>query len=137
MLFGLQKANRSAWRNEVVTSEPGLGTAGEEGQDAGSDRRALRLESKLGKLAPEATKAFWAYDKGALADGAIPKKYKEMMAVGAALTTQCAYCIEIHRSRLSKPVPARRNWRRRFTSRRHFALAPPSHMARIFWNSDS
>jgi AhpD family alkylhydroperoxidase len=57
----------------------------------------LKKLPKLGKLTPEATKAFWAYDKAALADGAIPKKYKELMAVAVALTTQCAYCIEIHR----------------------------------------
>ena len=48
-------------------------------------------------LAPEAMAAFWAYDKAALADGAIPKKYKELMAIAVALTTQCAYCIELHR----------------------------------------
>ena len=52
---------------------------------------------KADTLAPEATSAFWAYDKAALADGAIPKKYKELMAIAVALTTQCAYCIEIHR----------------------------------------
>lgn len=52
---------------------------------------------KMGKLSPQATDAFWAYDKAALADGAIPKKYKELMAVAVALTTQCVYCIELHR----------------------------------------
>jgi len=52
---------------------------------------------KADTLAPEAASAFWAYDKAALADGAIPKKYKELMAIAVALTTQCAYCIEIHR----------------------------------------
>src|SRR6266446_8972204 len=52
---------------------------------------------KLGKLAPEVTAAFWAYDRAALADGAIPKKYKELMAIAVALTTQCPYCIEVHR----------------------------------------
>ena len=52
---------------------------------------------KLGKLAKVATDAFFAYDKAALADGVIPKKYKELMAVAVALTTQCPYCIEIHR----------------------------------------
>jgi AhpD family alkylhydroperoxidase len=49
------------------------------------------------KLAEEATNAFWAYDKAALADGEIPKKYKELMAIAVALTTQCPYCIELHR----------------------------------------
>ena len=30
---------------------------------------------RYGKLAPEATNAFWAYDKAALAEGVMPKKY--------------------------------------------------------------
>ena len=30
------------------------------------------------------------------ADGAIPRKYRELIALGVALTTQCAYCIDIH-----------------------------------------
>lgn len=49
--------------------------------------------------APEAMKAFWAFDKAALADGAIPVKYKEFMALAVAFTTQCPYCIEIHAKR--------------------------------------
>ena len=52
---------------------------------------------KLDELAHQATTNFWAYDKAALAEGAIPKKYKELMAIAVALTTQCPYCIEIHR----------------------------------------
>ena len=52
---------------------------------------------KMGELAPDVMKAFWAYDKAALADGVIPKKYKELMAIAVALTTQCVYCIEVHR----------------------------------------
>ena len=51
----------------------------------------------IGKLAPDAMDAFRAYDKVALSDGAIPKKYKELMAIAVALTTQCLYCIEVHR----------------------------------------
>ena len=56
----------------------------------------------LGKIknleanAPEAMKAFVAFDKAALAGGAIPAKYKELMALAVAFTTQCPYCIEIH-----------------------------------------
>jgi len=57
---------------------------------------------KMGKLSPEAMTAFWAYDKAALADGAIPKKYKELMAIAVALTTQCVYCIELHRQEALK-----------------------------------
>lgn len=51
---------------------------------------------KLGSKASEAWQTFLAFDKAALADGAIPKKYKELMAIAVALTTQCPYCIEIH-----------------------------------------
>ena len=29
-------------------------------------------------------------------DGAIPRKYRELIALGVALTTQCAYCIDTH-----------------------------------------
>jgi alkylhydroperoxidase/carboxymuconolactone decarboxylase family protein YurZ len=43
----------------------------------------LKKLSRFGKLAPEATNAFCAYDKAALADGAISKKYKELMAIAA------------------------------------------------------
>ena len=32
-----------------------------------------------------------------MADGAIPTKYKELIALGVALTTQCSYCLELHR----------------------------------------
>ena len=57
---------------------------------------------KLGKLAPDAMAGFRAMDKAALADGAIPKKYKELMAIAVALTTQCPYCIEVHRQEAIK-----------------------------------
>lgn len=58
--------------------------------------------SNLSKLktmeaaAPAAIEAFWAFDKAAMADGAIPVKYKELMALAVAFTTQCPYCIGIH-----------------------------------------
>lgn len=51
---------------------------------------------KMNKLAPEVMKAFWAFDAAAVAEGAIPVKYKELIAVAVAVTTQCPYCIEIH-----------------------------------------
>lgn len=57
---------------------------------------------KLGKLSQEAMTAFRAFDKAALADGAIPKKYKELIAIAVALTTQCPYCIEVHRQEALK-----------------------------------
>jgi len=62
----------------------------------------------LGKIktldanAPAAMQAFWAFDKAAMADGAIPVKYKELMALAVAFTTQCPYCIEIHSGKARK-----------------------------------
>ena len=52
--------------------------------------------ARMNALAPELMKAFWAFDKAAVADGAIPVKYKELIAVAVAVTTQCPYCIDIH-----------------------------------------
>ncbi len=63
------------------------------------DMKNLERLKALGQLAPEATRAFWAFDKAALAAGAVPVKYKELMAVAVALTTQCPYCIEVHTKR--------------------------------------
>lgn len=57
---------------------------------------------QLGAKAPAAWAAFTAFDKAALADGAIPAKYKELMALAVALTTQCPYCLEIHRTKAVK-----------------------------------
>ena len=51
---------------------------------------------KMEALAPELMKTFWAFDQAAVAPGAIPVKYKELIAIAVALTTQCPYCIGIH-----------------------------------------
>jgi len=63
------------------------------------DMKNLAKLKEMDNLAPDAMKAFWAFDKAAMADGAIPLKYKELMAIAVALTTQCPYCIEIHSKR--------------------------------------
>jgi AhpD family alkylhydroperoxidase len=39
---------------------------------------------------------------GGLADGVIPKKYKELMALAVGLTTQCPYCLVIHKEAEAK-----------------------------------
>ena len=59
-------------------------------------KKNLTKLKKMNALAPEVMKAFWAFDRLAVADGAIPVKYKELIAVAIALTTQCPYCIDIH-----------------------------------------
>ena len=56
----------------------------------------LAKVKKMNNLAPNVMKAFWAFDEASVADGAIPVKYKELIAVAVAVTTQCSYCIDIH-----------------------------------------
>jgi AhpD family alkylhydroperoxidase len=65
-------------------------------------QKNLNNIKKMEELAPEAMKAFWAFDKLAVAEGAIPVKYKELIAVAVAVTTQCPYCIEIHSANARK-----------------------------------
>jgi len=61
------------------------------------DMNHLKKLGALGKNAGEAMNAFQQLDQTALADGVIPKKYKELIAIAVALTTQCPYCLEIHK----------------------------------------
>ncbi len=57
----------------------------------------LKKLPQLSRHAKEGMDAFWDLDRVAMSDGAIPKKYKELMAISVALTTQCVYCIEVHK----------------------------------------
>jgi AhpD family alkylhydroperoxidase len=60
------------------------------------NKENLTKIKKMNEFAPEVMKAFWAFDKLSVAEGAIPVKYKELIAVAVAVTTQCPYCIDIH-----------------------------------------
>src|SRR5881296_4511053 len=66
------------------------------------NKENLARLKKMDSLAPEVMKAFWAFDRAAVAEGAIPVKYKELIGVAVALTTQCPYCIDIHSSNARK-----------------------------------
>jgi AhpD family alkylhydroperoxidase len=61
------------------------------------DMHNVKRLGKIGEAAPAAWEAFKQFDSAALADGVIPKKYKELIALAVAMTTQCPYCLEIHR----------------------------------------
>ncbi len=61
-----------------------------------TDMKNLDYLKDLGRHAPEAMKAFWAFDKAAFAEGALSVQNKQLIAVAVALTTQCPYCIELH-----------------------------------------
>jgi AhpD family alkylhydroperoxidase len=57
----------------------------------------LRYLKQMGKLAPNEFNAWLALDKiVGREDGAIPRKYRELIALAVACTTQCPYCIEVH-----------------------------------------
>jgi AhpD family alkylhydroperoxidase len=60
------------------------------------DMKNLGKFNRFCELAPDAFKAFVAFDEAAFKGGVVPLKYKELMAVAVALTTQCPYCIAIH-----------------------------------------
>lgn len=57
---------------------------------------------RFAELAPEAFKAFVAFDEAVVKGGVVPLKYKELIAIGAAMVTQCPYCIEIHTQKARK-----------------------------------
>lgn len=60
------------------------------------DVKNLDKLNQLNQNAPDAMKAFWAFDKATFADGALTVVQKQLIAVAVALTTQCPYCIEVH-----------------------------------------
>ncbi len=57
------------------------------------------------ELAPAVHEAFDAFSKQVFADGALPGKTKQLIAVAVAHVTQCPYCIRGH-SRLARRAGA-------------------------------
>lgn len=48
-------------------------------------------------LAPIEANAFLAFNHAVeRKDGLIPAKYRELISLAVALTTQCAYCLDVH-----------------------------------------
>lgn len=57
----------------------------------------LKLLGEMRKLAPTDFKAWLDFDSIVKKeDGAIPRKYRELIALAVACTTQCPYCLEVH-----------------------------------------
>lgn len=55
-----------------------------------------QLSKKRRELAPDAAAAFAEFSKQVFADGALPAKTKQIIAVAVAHVTQCPYCIRGH-----------------------------------------
>ena len=54
------------------------------------------LADKRRALAPDTEKAFQAFSQQVFAEGALPAKTKQLIAVAVAHVTQCPYCIRGH-----------------------------------------
>ena len=54
------------------------------------------IARKRRELAPEISSAFRAFGQRVFADGALPEKTKQLIAVAVAHVTQCPYCIRGH-----------------------------------------
>jgi AhpD family alkylhydroperoxidase len=55
-----------------------------------------KLAGKLGKELPTPMSGFAALHRGALADGALSKKFKELIALGIGIAACCGGCIAYH-----------------------------------------
>ncbi len=63
----------------------------------------LSLLGELRKLDGPGFEGFVALDKTVgRTDGTIPPKYRELIALGVALTTQCPYCLDVHTANAKK-----------------------------------
>lgn len=57
----------------------------------------LKFFNEMSRLAPAEFKAWFALDQIVRYEqGSVPTKYRELIALAVACTTQCPYCIEVH-----------------------------------------
>ncbi len=72
------------------------------------DSEDLKRLGEFKELAQAEFSAFVEFDKTVGRDaGAIPRKYRELIAIAVACTTQCPYCLEVH-TRAAKRAGATR-----------------------------
>lgn len=57
---------------------------------------SIETAERRRELAEETEKAFQAFSRQVFADGALPAKTKQIIAVAVAHVTQCPYCIRGH-----------------------------------------
>jgi AhpD family alkylhydroperoxidase len=72
------------------------------------DSDDLKRLGEFKQLAPTEFSAFVEFDKiVGREDGTIPRKYRELIAIAVACTTQCPYCLDVH-TRAAKRAGATR-----------------------------
>src|SRR5438876_8060923 len=63
------------------------------------DSDDLKILGEFKRLAPAEFKGFVELDAiVGKDDGKIPRKYRELIALAVAFTTQCPYCLDVHTS---------------------------------------
>jgi AhpD family alkylhydroperoxidase len=63
------------------------------------DPSDLKRLAAFKQLAPMEFSTFLEFDKAVGREGGtIPQKYRELMAIAVACTTQCPYCLDVHAS---------------------------------------
>src|SRR5512140_2213178 len=72
------------------------------------DSDDLKKLGEFKQLAPAEFSAFVEFDKiVGREDSKIPRKYRELIAIAVACTTQCPYCIEVHTKSAKKAGASR------------------------------
>jgi AhpD family alkylhydroperoxidase len=63
----------------------------------------LKSIAAFAALAPVEANAFLSFNHAVVRkDGLIPPKYRELISLAVALTTQCAYCVDVHTAQAAK-----------------------------------
>jgi AhpD family alkylhydroperoxidase len=95
-------ASRSLLNKAVVCKIPTDSTSfnfiqGESSMSHYHDENDMKLIKEMSRLSPEEFRAWLNLDNIVGREGGrIPKKYRELIALAVAITTQCPYCIEAH-----------------------------------------
>ncbi|MBI3825947.1 MAG: carboxymuconolactone decarboxylase family protein [Candidatus Rokubacteria bacterium] len=72
------------------------------------DSDDLKVLGEFKSLAPAEFKGFVGFDAiVGREDGAIPRKYRELIALAVACTTQCPYCLDVHTRNAKKAGASR------------------------------
>ncbi len=67
------------------------------------DASDFRLLPEMLRLARPEAEGFVGFDKAtSREDGVVPPKYRELISLAVASTTQCAYCLDVHTGRALK-----------------------------------
>ena len=79
-----------------ATGAPRAATPRESGHEPLYPQATRELAEERTRLAPGPVAAFRAFSQSVFAEGALPTKSKQLIAVAVAHVTQCPYCIRSH-----------------------------------------